>query len=444
MRWIQHLLLPVACLLLIVLPIPVVSVNGQGVAQSDGAQSDAVKSTAAYPPAMPGVVIVKLKSDAAAKGEAGRAVMNRVMLDIGAVSMTPLFPGIASSPGKQSEALFNLERIYEVRYQAQLEPHAAAAMLAQDSQVEFAEPRYKYALTNSTSMKPVTADESTVQPRRGRIAPNEPQFVDMSHLRFLQMPDAWDIVKASEGNVIIGIVDGGVQWTHDDLLDNVWRNPDELPNGIDDDGNALIDDLSGWNFANGTNDPSGLDRTPDNGEHGTMVAGVAVAVTDNNTGISGASWNARFIPVNAGCPFTDNAVCFGYEGIVYAVREGADIVNVSWGGPDSFLGREVMRIAREEDALIVVSAGNSEGLEGYGRNNDVSPSYPAGYDRVLVVGSTGKNSDVKARFSNFGVTVDVFAPGVNLNSTMPNNNYTTQASGTSFSAPVVSGLACAG
>ena len=393
-----------------------------------------------YAPSVPGVVIVKLKSQATSKN--GRLVMEGIMQEVGASQLRPLFPAThATKVARGAEALLALDSIYEMRYDAPMAPQAVANLLAQDHRIEFAEPRYMYTLSSGRPITHVGASHGVRDKSDSRVAPNDPQFSEMSHLRHVNMPEAWDIVKASDGDVLIGIIDGGVDWEHVDLQGNVWRNAGEVENGLDDDGNSLVDDLIGWNFANNSNDPKGLSRTPFNGQHGTMVAGVAVAVTDNNTGISGASWNAKFIPVNAGCSSADNAVCFGYEGMIYAAREGADVINVSWGGPDSFLGREVVRIVQNLGALVVVSAGNGGSLEDKGKDLDASPSYPAAYDGVLVVGSTGKESDVKAPFSNFGVSVDVFAPGVNLNSTLPDDEYTTEASGTSFSVPVVSGLA---
>ena len=393
-----------------------------------------------YAPAVPGVVIVKLKALGGSKN--GQVVMERIMQQVGGSSWKPLFPSFSALKSQAgSESFSSLGQVYEMRYDTPVAPQAVANLLAQDERIEYAEPRYRYTLSHALNAPDGIPSALTRGKNPVSVAPNDPQFSEMSHLRHVNMPEAWDIAKASEGNVLIAIIDGGVDWEHVDLIDNVWRNAGEVENGLDDDGNGLVDDLHGWNFPDDSNDPKGLTRTPFNGQHGTMVAGVAVAVTDNNTGISGASWNAKYIPVNAGCRSADNAVCFGYEGMIYAAREGADIINVSWGGPDSFLGREVVRVVQEIGALVVVSAGNGGSLEDPGINIDTEPSYPAAYDGVLVVGSTGKESDVIAPFSNFGVSVDVFAPGVNLNSTLPEDGYTTEASGTSFSVPFVSGLA---
>lgn len=446
-------LLLVACSVLLLACMPVHRVHAQAAGQAN-AQGDVLTLRRAAPaiqraPAVPGQLIVKFRQRVAGKaGATGLTSFDERTRQLHPVLLQPLFPNLAVRTAavlakKQSlqadEAQLrarDLEQVYTLHYNADLAPVLAAALLADDPDVLYAEPRYKYSLTGFLSSGADTERMSL------KLEPNDPQFSEMSHLSHVNMPQAWDIVKSSEGNVIIGIVDAGTDWRHEDLIGNVWRNPGELENnGVDDDGNGYVDDLRGWNFANNSADPTGLAQTESNAIHGTLVAGIAAAVTNNEEGIAGASWNARFMPVNVGCANTDNAVCFGYEGMLYAAMQGADIINASWGGPDSFLGREVVGMALDLGALVVVSAGNGTGVTPEGVNIDENPTFPAGYDRVLVVGATGKREDRKADFSNFGVGVDVFAPGVTLNSVVPNDGYSTLASGTSFSTPIVAGLA---
>ena len=389
---------------------------------------------------MQGVVVVKFKSNQVKQaGKTGIASFDQLAEKVQATSIRQLFPDfstVARKTNLAADRVQSIQLLHELNYNIDLPPHLVAAILSADPNVEFAEPRYQYPLTGFIGKLGPGLAEGV------RAEPNDPQYSEMSHLRHVRLPEAWDIVKSSEGDVIIGIIDAGTDWQHADLLENIWRNPSELEdNGIDDDGNGYVDDVVGWNFSNDSNDPTGLPQTEANGIHGTMVAGIAAAVSDNEEGIAGASWNARLLPVNTGCANSDNAVCFGYEGILYAAMQGADVINVSWGGPDSFLGREVIEMALEMGSLIVASAGNGFGIDSEGINLDENLSYPAAYDRVLVVGSTGKASDTKADFSNFGVSVDVFAPGDALNTTVPDNEYTTLASGTSFSTPIVSALA---
>ncbi|MCH8327756.1 MAG: S8 family serine peptidase, partial [Candidatus Marinimicrobia bacterium] len=242
------------------------------------------------------------------------------------------------------------------------------------------------------------------------------------------------------------MVDGGTDWGHVDLEANVWINTaDTTINGIDDDDNGYVDDVRGWNFVRDNGDPSGLTTAPVNASHGTEVAGVASAVTNNGIGIAGASWNAQLMLVNVSCA-SDTLICYGVEGIVYAAVNGADIISLSWGSshPDlsSFEERSLLKFwddvsdfAAENGALLVAAAGNGNVL------NDEALHTPASGRHILSVGATNKSSDVRAGFSNYGVTVDVFAPGTNLNSTLPDDAYTNESSGTSFSTPLVSGMA---
>ncbi|MDX1545379.1 MAG: S8 family serine peptidase, partial [Rhodothermales bacterium] len=230
---------------------------------------------------------------------------------------------------------------------------------------------------------------------------------------------------------------------HPDLQANVYTNPGEVPDdGIDNDGNGFIDDVRGWNFTdlrsgapgeNGSPDPSSPALTGNLG-HGTASSGAAAAVTDNGQGVSGTSWNARLMPIAAGCPTRDNLICFGYSGLLYAALMGADVVNASWGGPGaSELEARIVDAVTDDGTLIVASAGNS------GTSSDRFPSFPASYDRVLAVGATLKDTQGLCG-SNFGRSVSVYAPGCRINVPLPGNAYGT-ASGTSFSSPLVAGVA---
>ncbi|MCG8607451.1 S8 family serine peptidase, partial [bacterium] len=171
-------------------------------------------------------------------------------------------------------------------------------------------------------------------------------------------------------------------------------------------------------------------------EHGTMVAGFAAAVTDNMTGIAGTSWNCTIMPVNAAARSAqnDSTLQFAFEGVTYAADNGADIINASWSfETSSNFGQDVIDLAHESGALVIAAASND------GTNNDESPHVPANLNHVLSVGATS-SSNVKANFSNYGVTVDVFAPGVSLLSTLLDDQYG-RGSGTSFATPIVCGIA---
>ncbi|AEN74039.1 Thermitase [Rhodothermus marinus SG0.5JP17-172] len=378
------------------------------------ARSDRAPQT----PVQPGVVVVKFEAPITLQaGKTGRPLLDRTLARFEPVALELAFPFLEQAARKRPHpALERLRTIYLLRYSRPVSPWRVAAELNRLPGVVYAEPL------------PI---------RQIVDVPNDSLYPQMTHLPHIQAPEAWDVVKGEQGDVVIAIVDGGTDWRHPDLIDNVWTNPGEIPdNGVDDDGNGFVDDVHGWNFANDTPDPSGLSATPLNAAHGTQVAGVAAAVTNNNRGVSGSSWNARFMPINASCLDTDRSICYGYQGIVYAALNGARVINASWGGPGlSRLEADVVEFATDLGSLIVAAAGNDSG------DNDRVPFGPASHPRVLSVGATNKDNDGKASFSNYGRSVNVFAPGVNLNSTLPDGRYTASASGTSFASPLTAGIA---
>ncbi len=391
-------------------------------------------------PVVAGVVLVKLKgTQVIPRGlsKTGLSSLDVLLREEGIYAIEQAYPLPAHLLGEKGR---ELQQIYTMRYNGGAHPRQVALRILKDPNVEFAVPQYVYRIYDSPEPR------STNLPGITAALPDDPLYPLMSHLPQIKAPVAWNVVKGEAGGVVIAVVDGGTDWFHEDLQANIWTNPGEIPgNGIDDDNNGFVDDVRGWNFANNSANPAGLPATPVNARHGTQVAGVAAAATNNNIGIAGASWNALLLPVNASCP-SDSLICFGIRGILYAALNGADIINLSWGTAhrdlNSFeeralfqLWRLISDVAAEGGALLVSSAGNNNEL------NDTILNLPAGAEHVLSVGATNKSSDGKASFSNYGVTVDVFAPGVILNSTSPEDGYTDIASGTSFSAPLVTGIA---
>lgn len=370
------------------------------------------------PEVQPGVVVVKLHAPITPQaGKTGLPAVDTHLRSAGVTAIVPAFPFLERAGRKRpNPALERLRSIYLVYYESPISPWRLAAELEQLPEVVYAEPLFRREIIDT---------------------PNDSLYSQMTHLAQIMAPQAWDVVKGENGNVVIAIVDGGTDWRHEDLVGNVWVNPGEIPgNGIDDDGNGFVDDVHGWNFANNTPDPTGLPTTPLNAAHGTQVAGVAAAVTNNGRGVAGSSWNARFMPINSSCPDADRSICFGYMGIVYAAENGAQVINVSWGGRGlSRLENDVVHAVTDMGALIVAAAGNDA------TSNDRLPFGPASHPRVLSVGATQKNNDLKASFSNYGLSVNVFAPGVSLNTTLPGNRYTGAASGTSFATPLAAGIA---
>lgn len=272
--------------------------------------------------------------------------------------------------------------------------------------------------------------------------PNDPDFPSLWGLNNtgqtsgstdsdIDAPEAWSIAKGSH-DVVVAVIDTGIDYTHPDLKDNMWRNPGEIPdNGIDDDNNGFIDDVYGWDFYNDDNDPM-----DDNG-HGTHCAGTIGAVGGNSTGVVGVNWNVsmaaiKFLDRSGGGSLSD-----AVESINYAVIMGIPITSNSWSGRnDSKLVEEAFANADSHSILSVAASGNNAS------NIDEYPVYPAAYTfpSILTVASTD-HTDNLSWFSNYGKTgVDLAAPGEEIYSTAPNNGYI-HLSGTSMATPHVAGAA---
>jgi subtilisin family serine protease len=280
---------------------------------------------------------------------------------------------------------------------------------------------------------------------RANRMPNDPMFIRQWGLKNEAVPgadvsasDAWSQTTGSD-EIIIAVIDTGVDYSHPDLAQNMWVNPGEIPdNGLDDDLNGYVDDVHGWNFS--TFDRLlGLDENDpmDYNGHGTHCAGIIGAVGNNAEGVSGVNWNVKILPISflgmMGMGFTSDAIL----SLEYAWQNGARVSNNSWGGGGySQALLDAIEMAGMNGHLFVAAAGNS------GTDNDALPHYPSSYDSSYVVAVAATDShDQLADFSCFGAeSVDLAAPGVDILSTLPNRQYGT-LSGTSMATPFVSGAA---
>ncbi len=330
----------------------------------------------------------------------------------------------------------------------------------------------KFAFIHSAEREPI---------RRPFYTPNDPRYGQQWFLPQIGANDAWDFWNIPGGeipggaNVILASIDTGVDWDHTDLVNNIWQNlnedadgdgrtieyidgnwvldPGDL-NGIDDDDwdgnpNTHIDDLIGWDLS-GWNGNYDNDPIPKQGvsnysvwAHGTHVAGLLSATTDNSAGIASAAFNSRIMCVKVsrenqtGTPY----ITEGYAGILYAAQagyyaEGFAILNNSWGGVGYNQYEQVtINVAHDTyNALIVAAGGNGEE---YGGELEQA-HYPSSYDNVISVAPIGSN-DVWHHWATYHSTIDISSPGENIHSTVINNNYATW-DGSSMASPIVASV----
>lgn len=242
--------------------------------------------------------------------------------------------------------------------------------------------------------------------------PNDPDLPKQWHISDpsdadIDLPQAWDVTQGS-ASVLIGVLDTGVDMGHPDLADRIWTNPGEIPgNFIDDDQNGWADDVHGWDVGNNDNDPTPTwfpGTSEDLGFHGTMVAGVACASTNNAVGVAGADWNARIVPIK----MTDNDGFLTLNaftaGLRYAWKNHVEVLNVSFGAAGAFYRTYFQALTDSclvNGVVVVASAGNSNAGDQF---------FPAGCDSVLSVAATNRRNE-RAWFSQWGTWVDVAAPG---------------------------------
>ncbi|WP_430013801.1 S8 family serine peptidase [Microcystis ichthyoblabe FBCC-A1114] len=274
---------------------------------------------------------------------------------------------------------------------------------------------------------------------------SQPTFADVPNLGgnnwgndMVNAPEAWARGYTGQG-VTVAVIDSGVDISHQDLSNNIWRNTGEIAsNGIDDDGNGYTDDVYGWNFGIGQNNNNVLPGTTSSGQgHGTHVAGT-IAAANNGIGMTGVAYNSRIMAIRMGDVDSQGRFTNGgnlAQAIRYAVDNGARVINMSLGWSDSTALRDALAYAASRNVITVSAAGNS---------SLSSPGTPAYYATQygFSVGAVNSNRTI-ASFSNRAGTNSsmqhVMAPGVNVYSTLPGNLYG-NSSGTSMAAPHVAGV----
>lgn len=379
---------------------------------------------------VPGTVIVKFvreRTRQLSKHQADIASVQPLLARFGVFRMTQMYPDHGSRFRADGSEIA-LQRMYRVEFDAALSPLEVAKAFAVLPDVEYAEPEIVQRLF---------------------YTPDDPRFGEQYQHVNVQAQQAWDI-STGDSTVVIAIVDSGVLWNHEDLYENMWVNPAEDIDGdgrytaadidsVDNDGNGYIDDvvgvdlvgtsaLSGGTYHDG--DPSPTTRGH---PHGTHVAGIAAARGNNGKGIAGLAMTCRIMAIKCAPDTYSPSIVRGYDGIVYAADNGADVINCSWGGP-GYLESQKERIdyAIAKGAIVVAAAGNS-GSE--------RVHTPGAYPNVLCVANTDAADKVNPS-STYGPWVDVSAPGTDILSSVITTPSTYQKfTGTSMASPLVAGLA---
>lgn len=279
----------------------------------------------------------------------------------------------------------------------------------------------------------------------------DPLASSQTHLEVIEAYDAWDVASDSS-DVVVAVIDSGVDTKHEDLRNNIWSNPKEIVNGRDDDSNGFVDDINGWDFIENNNDvsPKWVKGMPENTigiQHGTGVAGIIGATGDNNMGVAGITWDVQIMSLRVlneyGLGDSDAVT----SALRYAVANGADIINLSLVGTDlDPLAMNALEDASDKGIIVVAAAGNN------GINLNVEKTYPVCYEDLgasTVIGVGAIDADFnRPSFSNYGSDcVDIVAPGVKIFTTryvqpsfVNKDEYAALFSGTSFAAPQVTGV----
>lgn len=346
---------------------------------------------------------------------------------------------------------YKINLLEDYRIEDPLRRAAFAKMVARNSEVSF------LAKVDNPAIPDAPAATTGV----------DPLFSKQWGMLNVGVTEAWKVTRGNP-DMIVAVIDTGVDYTHEDLLPNLWRNPKEIPNnGIDDDGNGYIDDVIGWDFVSNDNKPFDLAMEPleilfkgGNPGHGTHCAGNVAARGDNGKGIAGVAPNVKIMSIRFISEKGQGTTADAIKSILYAVDNGAKIMSNSWGSegeeagaPENQALRDAVQYAQDKGVLFIAAAGNGHKGVGYDNDNDSLPSYPATYPHDIIISVAALDvNDNLGSFSNWGAKgVDIGAPGVKVFSTVVEQGYTDVVidkfgfkatwDGTSMATPHVAGAA---
>ncbi len=398
---------------------------------------------------MPGQVLFKLRPQASGAGPksvgqpTGIQTLDDILQRNGVKKVEQVIPrpsqpksrplGVDSVP----QTLPDLSAWYKAEFPENADVKSLASAIAANPGVAAAEPDFVRKLAPIGSPRPLT---------------NDPKYTEQWHLAAIRAPEAWAFLQSKGINpggsrdVVVAVIDTGVDYNHPDLAVNMWTNSLEAAGraGVDDDGNGFVDDIYGV-AVEGTHSGNPIDLHG----HGTHVAGIIAAQGNNNIGGVGVAYNVKIMAIRAAQYSGVLSASDIAEGINYAVSKGADVINMSFGGyARSQIEEDALFVAFGQ-AVLVAAAGNdglpNEDFEIFGVVFHGKPMYPAAYNWVLGVMA----SDPEGRTANFSnwdvfpentIEYEVCAPGVDILSTLPNGQYAAW-DGTSMAAPIVSGMA---
>lgn len=382
------------------------------------------------------------------------------------------------------------ERIFGQWVKIEVQEQYDFQTLISDPRIEFVQPNYQLKLLNDYKVKDplrrkallrMLAKNRDLRVMKTKVdnlpipaAPTssqrgiDPLFVKQWGMLDNHVDEAWKLHRGSP-EMIVAVIDTGVDYTHEDLLPNLWRNEKEIPdNNIDDDHNGFVDDIIGWDFARNDNKPFDLSVEPldllfggGNPGHGTHCAGNIAARGQNGIGIAGVAPEVKIMSLRFLTEKGEGDTAGAVGAIRYAVDNGAKVLSNSWGGEgdpnepveENRILKEAIEYAQSKGVLFIAAAGNGRNGVGFSNDTDAHPALPASYDYENIISVAAiDNKNELGTFSNFGVrTVDIGAPGVAVYSTTVENNYSDVVidkfgfyvtwDGTSMATPHVAGAA---